>query len=162
MDDTVKAATDALYEAIKAKVLKDLEECKVKAQAEYIIQRDKYLDRDRKAIDKFVTTTFVRDPTAPDISVRAMIMLWEKWCEQDNERCQYLLLTNAIQHISAHPWVQRQLYQDFKGLALGGWLAPQEPPQPYNPNDILRPMPLVLPAPQPTTKPRGRPKKTNI
>ena len=139
MDDTVKAATDALYEAIKAKVLKDIEECKAKAKDDAAAEKA----LECKAINKFVTTTFVRDTAAPDISVRAMIMLYQKWCEQNEENSQWFSLTNPIELISAHHWVQRALYQDFKGLALGGWLAPQEPPQP-------------------ATKSRGRPKKSNI
>ena len=120
MDDTVKAATDALYEAIKAKVLKDIEECKARAKAEKATAEAVDEDREEEeVIDKFITSTFVRHPDAPDMSVRAMLEIFQLWCEQDEERIKWLtIMTNPINHISAHPWVQRQLYQDFKGLIL--------------------------------------------
>jgi len=162
--DPVKAAMDALYEAINAKILKDIADTKAKIKADKIVKdqalRDTYKAKEDKSINEFVTETFVQNPTAPDISLQTMKELYEKWYRETDYPAEAVRPhpgdSSIITLISTHPWCKRELYQDFKGLSLKA----EVPPEPVLTFEVQMPtLPLPSNIPPVAPKTRGRPKK---
>jgi hypothetical protein len=175
LTDPVKVATDALYEALKAKIHEEIEDLKRKARLESKYQKLQDELRCKEILEqsvlKFVTNTFVFDTQAVPISVSDMRKIYLDWRQSLptlDERCAAPVPTDAINFISKIPEVNRPLYQDeFKGLRLKTVpptvLTIALPALPLQPADyeVLEPV-VQPPVVQPPVKTKGKRKTKTV
>jgi hypothetical protein len=118
--DPIKQASDALYEATKAKVLQDMEDQKKIIYRLELIREELSIVRRIKGVDAFMKDTFIQGE-GPIIPIEKMMELYKKWYETEGQHlCKVLHLAPtlpfAYSYIRDHGWVSRTEAGDFTNL----------------------------------------------